>query len=679
MKSLSAGRTNIVARYKEWSTDVANYKKWRVLICILVSEKDYNEENASIVKGLFEYEVCRLLTEPTFKMCFYRNIEKAIKESSKRDDFDFLIISKLGHDYRDFFYLLTEHLNYNIGLMGHILDRKERYYELHDQHIVINRKLLLKLNEVPFYKNENANKELIHIKRSKENFHDDYTPISVCAGEGQIRVKDIANGGLWIHEALSAGLDVVPFNEELRREKRFFYPNEKLITCEALRIEQTGRYDPFFPISLEKAIITREFIGPLRNLISVCSSLRPFLLLKEYGHSHETKICLIDFSKISLEIMRFLFIEWDGLDYPELMESLKPIIRRSSKSDLDEYWNYFLSFWESEEEWLLFLKDIREKSTIVFKEINLCESDSLDFYFNKESDGKGDYLWLSNSFNYKPTMTMLDSDVIRASAMNFFTKAKKNKPELFYDGFVPNNLRRAGDFIKNIHLFKDLTLENAVDYGEAFCFFQENVFGYKDLDAEDSPFPLLNADFPHDEVLSEVISLEGSYVKHRLDADGWTSVALHGISDSHTQSHSHYGYQTDDEVPYQWTSAIEKAPALSKWLEDFLREGDLFEKYYRVRIMRLAPNGHILPHQDHESGERKFFAVNIAINNPDLAKIVFKGFGVTPWEAGDVRLYDVSVAHSACNSSDSPRYHLIIHGKFKRTQSELLKLVKRNQ
>jgi hypothetical protein len=676
---LSVGRTNIVARYKEWSTDVTNYKKWRVLICILVSEKDYSEENASIVKGLFEYEVCRLLTESTFKMCFYRNIEKAIKECSKRDDFDFLIISKLGHDYRDFFYLLTEYLNENIGLMGHILDRKERYYELHDQHIVINRALLAKLNEVPFYKNENANKELIYIERSEENFHDDYTPISVCAGEGQIRVKDIANGGLWIHEALSAGLDIVPFNEELRREKRFFYPNEKLITCEALRIEETGRYDPFFPISLEKAIITREFIGPLENLIAVCSSLRPFLLLKEYGYSHETKIYLIDFSKISLEIMRFLFIEWDGKDYPELMESLKPIIRRNSKENLDEYWNYFLSFWESEDKWLLFLKDIREKCVVVLKEINLCDADSLDFYFNKESDGKRDYLWLSNSFNYKPTMTMLDSDVIRGSAMNFFTKAKKSKPELFYDGFMPNNLRLAGDFIRNIHLFKDLTLENAVDYGEAFCFFQENVFGYKDKNSENTPFPLVDTAFPHEEILSEAISLERSYFKHRLDADGWTSVALHGISNSHTQSHSHYGYQTEDEVPYQWTSAVEKTPVLNKWLEDFLSEGDIFEKYYRVRIMRLAPGGYILPHQDHKSGERKFFAINIAINNPDLAKIVFKGFGVTPWVAGDVRLYDVSVPHSACNPSDSPRYHLIIHGKFKRTQSELLKLVKRNQ
>ena len=64
-------------------------------------------------------------------------------------------------------------LDNNIALMGHILDCGEEYYFVHEQCFFLNLNSW-KLSGSPEYFSDNY--DVVNIKRSPTNFHDNYTP-----------------------------------------------------------------------------------------------------------------------------------------------------------------------------------------------------------------------------------------------------------------------------------------------------------------------------------------------------------------------------------------------------------------------------------------------------------------------------------------------------------------------
>ena len=190
-----------------------------------------------------------------------------------------------------------------------------------------------------------------------------------------------------------------------------------------------------------------------------------------------------------------------------------------------------------------------------------------------------------------------------------------------------------------------------------------NKFQASREDAECAYYPI-KFDFDPTALLHECQAVDDLYFNHRSQDTnngyghrGWQSLTLHGIDKHKTEHYVQYGFNNLEEANYQWTDACEHVPTLAKFLQNLP-----YKLFDRVRIMRLAPGGYIMPHIDGPG--RIFSPLNIAINNPDNCHFVFKNKGIVPFEQGTGMIIDVAREHIVVNFSSEPRYHIIVHGHY---------------
>jgi len=183
-------------------------------------------------------------------------------------------------------------------------------------------------------------------------------------------------------------------------------------------------------------------------------------------------------------------------------------------------------------------------------------------------------------------------------------------------------------------------------------------------DVECAYYPI-KFDFDTTFLLKECQDVDDLYFNHRgqdkksgYGHEGWQSLTLHGIDKHKTEHYTKYGFTSLEEAGYHWTDACERVPNLYKFLSSLP-----FKVFDRVRIMRLAPGGYIMPHSDNKY-QRAFSPLNIAINNPEECYFVFKDKGIVPYQAGLGLVIDVGREHAVINFSNEVRYHIIVHGHY---------------
>lgn len=189
------------------------------------------------------------------------------------------------------------------------------------------------------------------------------------------------------------------------------------------------------------------------------------------------------------------------------------------------------------------------------------------------------------------------------------------------------------------------------------------------------PWLKLDIEFPHEKMLQEAKSYKHLFVKHRAEDTihgykhaGWSSLCLHGISPTHTNHFTSYGYKSNDKTPYRWTKLSNLCYETTKWLTEVYP----CDIYYRVRFMLLEPGGFIAPHTDMD--KHVLSPVNIALNHPKGCVMKMTNHGTVPFKAGEAYLLDVGNIHAYYNKSNEDRYHIIIHGNYK-SNSKWKKLV----
>lgn len=173
------------------------------------------------------------------------------------------------------------------------------------------------------------------------------------------------------------------------------------------------------------------------------------------------------------------------------------------------------------------------------------------------------------------------------------------------------------------------------------------------------------------------------FVDHRgNDHPGWNSCCIHGIDVEKTGAWTNYGYSSEDEVPYKWTSISEKTPSIKKFWEQFP-----YEKYRRIRFMELEPSGSISPHSDAPGrlpGEKDVdmlefgVPVNVAIIHPTECIMTLENYGKIPWAEGKAFIINIRNYHSVINFSNSSRIHLIAHGIPGKRKNDFIELIARS-
>ena len=147
--------------------------------------------------------------------------------------------------------------------------------------------------------------------------------------------------------------------------------------------------------------------------------------------------------------------------------------------------------------------------------------------------------------------------------------------------------------------------------------------------------------------------------------NGWSAVAIYGLSSDSTLPPEEYGYANYNEAraagALKWTEIADECPVTT----NFFKNDFHYKRYNRIRFMILRPGGVIRWHNDVPDGEDPDFnlgVVNISLTNPDNCFFHLGQWGNIPITDGCMWLFGNNHYHTVVNMSDETRYHMIASG-----------------
>ena len=206
-----------------------------------------------------------------------------------------------------------------IFIYGHIPDRDDGYYELHEQCYIINLETYKELGcpvvgKFAYYSPHTQ----IEPRRSEENIHDDYTPIWVSSGDTPRQYKHKWHGWNILSVAFANNKPIRPFPERFRNNKRYYYPNYEPAFMQASAYlygkQQVASQTLFYPYNTE-IVAELSCKGPIQQLIIQASGLQFVDYLATHGYNENTVVRFVDYNLFALECMHAITQHWDGEHY----------------------------------------------------------------------------------------------------------------------------------------------------------------------------------------------------------------------------------------------------------------------------------------------------------------------------------------------------------------------------
>ena len=405
-----------------------------------------NTWTAELIKNLSDFVLSNIL-DKGFNVIQGLDEDLMLKEAAK--DYTHAVVLSTGTEFinGDEFFHEVEKLIYSshkFFLMGHIPDRDDGYYELHDQCYIINLTKYKDLGmpvvgEFAYYSQHFQ----IEPRRSVDNVHDDYTPVWVKPGHMLKEYKHKWHGWNIVSVALAAGELVEVFPAEFRNNKVYYYPNYEpsFITKSTYLYgkNQVAAQTMFYPHNTED-IVPVDFKGPIRQLVTQSSGLNWVDYLITYGYNTDTVVRFVDYNLFALECMKHIVDNWDGTNYATFVQDY--IKQRAS----------FLG--KDGTDWLaaqgkLYDPDIPEWTLI--KETVKFEFRHEDLVLNKGlavskwvDNVPGTIVHLSHIFNYDPVAPFVPLKHRIYSEKLLLSKLKKHVPDatIIMLGKVSEDLQR---------------------------------------------------------------------------------------------------------------------------------------------------------------------------------------------------------------------------------------------
>ena len=179
-----------------------------------------------IVKNQSEYTISNVVGK--FYDLYQGIDEDALLNHAADLNYEYAVVFTTGTEFINgysFFEQIEELIGTGTALAGHILDRGDAYYELHQQCYLINLKTYTHLGR-PVVGNQELGQ--LHQQydpiRSKENYHDNYTPLWVQSGQSTKTFNHQCHGWNILSTFLNNDQPVAVFNHQTRSSKIHLYP-----------------------------------------------------------------------------------------------------------------------------------------------------------------------------------------------------------------------------------------------------------------------------------------------------------------------------------------------------------------------------------------------------------------------------------------------------------------------
>lgn len=302
-------------------------------------------------------------------------------------------------------------------LAGHVLDRKEGYYELHSQCYVINLKKYIQ-HRMPHITHPAPNVPHEHIQpvRSKQNYHDDYTPLWIKPGTVKKQYQHLWHGNNILSVALENNETVYIFDERIRTSKQCYYARyENEFIKNSQNIYKKTKFSStrlFYPVNTEEPQQI-NITGPIRQLIVPASGLNWLYYISKHGYNNDTLISFYDYNPNSLYYIKNIIENFSGKNYYAFLKSIRPNDTNdwiNSREDINQRFETVKHFWHM-------VKEIK---------FSYHNCDLLTNFDIPVINDPNTIMHLSNVFCYEPTVAF-NSLSKRVTAENNLIRNLKDK------------------------------------------------------------------------------------------------------------------------------------------------------------------------------------------------------------------------------------------------------------
>lgn len=389
-----------------------------------------NSWTRELVKNLSDYVISNIVSKG---YNILEGLDEDLLLRQAATNYDYAVVLSTGTEFINggkFFEEVENeiHSGRDFFLIGHIPDRDDGYYELHDQCYIINLKTYKELGEpivgeFAFYSEHTQ----IEPRRSNENIHDDYTPIWVTGGDTPRKYKHKWHGWNIISVALANNKHIKVIMDRFRNNKKYYYPNYEPSFIPASVFlygkQSVASQTLFYPVNTE-SLVEIEFEGPIQQLVIQASGMQWVQYLLKYGYDENTVVRFVDYNLFALECMQAILSRWNGNNYINFVRNYVKSRSMFVGHDGSTWLTDTNTQWETVDEW----DDILEKVTFVFNHNDLVLNTSLPAS-NWVDDKERTIIHLSHIFCYDPVSTFVPLKNRLYSENLLLEKIKKAAPK----------------------------------------------------------------------------------------------------------------------------------------------------------------------------------------------------------------------------------------------------------
>lgn len=331
----------------------------------------------------------------------------------------------------------------NEVLVGHLLDWKKEYYELHHQSFMIDLEWWTDAGKPNFDSNfKGTTWTAYKLERSEENFHDparDHTPIWVKPTTETAEFQGWREGAKVIAAAVQDGKPIRPWTEKVRNSRKYLYPELKIHDhCDHMHeFDQLFTTDKYYAVNTE--VIwddhsSKDYHAAIIPSSGILNLIKPY----QIGLNPGGYISVFDYSLIGLRYSQHManwpintpISDWiqmfinKNIDYTLVGtdQEIQNVDEYISSLGEDYYWWRAIT-------WSTYGRTYHHKNLLFFENYKDLVDDTIkDIKTRFKTDTLKIYINLTNIFHY-PATSLLHSLHERVDTINRIEQYNKTLQE----------------------------------------------------------------------------------------------------------------------------------------------------------------------------------------------------------------------------------------------------------
>ena len=407
-----------------------NHHAKSILICIHDILNDCQSDwSREIAKNLSDYMVNRFL-KYGYDVCIGTDENELLSHGLDQYSHAVVIASGTSPKLSDrLIGAIEAKCNEDFYLAGHVLDRKEKYFELHHQFYIVNLKTHVELG-CPIIGDSSDNTYTLTKPISDTN--DDYIAQVLSTGTEECTYYGVMHGWNILSKALEHNKTIIDLGNDIRNNKKYFYYEYDHVF---LKESTSLYYNQYFfnnfvvPFNSDRISENLVFEGPIEQYITLGTGINWVENLHKVGFTESTVVYFTDINPLVLQFMQSMVKEWDGEDYVDFYMSKNFIIPNNMAYDYNSYMeqtrNQWVTFRANNPDWLTKWNNIR---TLAFKFISIDYMS--EYNFDWFDSNKKTIFNASDMFDHVPVVFQQSMKYRIAAENRFITRLQEKDPNI---------------------------------------------------------------------------------------------------------------------------------------------------------------------------------------------------------------------------------------------------------